>query len=90
MTPLERADEAEQVLKNPVLTKAFEDIREGLVKRLESSPMGDVDTQHEIALTLQVLKQVKQTLVSYIGEKTIVEHRKKQDSFIDKIREKYA
>lgn len=90
MTPLEIADRAEQLLQDPVLAKAFQDIRENLVKQLENLPMGDIDTQHEISLTLQVLKQVKQTLSSYVGEKTLAEHRKKQDSFIEKIRERYA
>lgn len=85
MTPLDRADAAEQLLASPVFREAMADIRAGLVGRLETCPMGDIDTQHEIALTLQICKRIETQLLQYKSAKTIDNHARQQRSFMDNI-----
>jgi hypothetical protein len=90
MTPIERADEAKRVLDNPVMAQVFNDIRMGLVNRLESVPIGDIDTQHEIALTLQLLKKLKDQLQTYVNDVKVDQHREKQENFIQRMRQRIA
>lgn len=90
MTPLERADRAKQLLDDPVVRGAFEDIRMALVRQLEEVPMGDVDTQHEVALSLQLLKRLRTTIARYTDEIAVDQHKQKQDSFMRRIRESFT
>lgn len=90
MTTLERADHAQRVLDDPIMKQVFTDIRMGLVVRLESVPIGDIDTQHEIALTLQLLKKLQAQLQGYINDMKVDQHREKQTSFIEKMRKRIA
>jgi hypothetical protein len=87
MTPSERADRAKQLLNDPVLKGAFSDLRDKLVMQLEASVVSDVETQHEIALMLQLLKRIQSQLLSYQQEAAIDKHRDKQDSFIRRMRQ---
>jgi hypothetical protein len=88
MTPQEKAEQAKQVLTNPVFKHVYGDIRENLVVQLESIPLGDTETQHEITLMLQLLKRVQTTLERYQQSGTVEKHRAKQDSFIERVRER--
>jgi hypothetical protein len=88
MTPQDKAEQAKQVLTNPVFRHVFNDIRENLVVQLESIPLGDTETQHEITLMLQLLKRVQTTLERYQQSGTVEKHRAKQDSFIERVRER--
>ena len=90
MTPLERAEQARHLLQNPTLKAAFEEIRQGLVAKLEEVPMGDVDTHHEVAISLQLLKRLKTQLQRYIDDQAIDKHKQKQATFIEKMRERYT
>jgi len=86
MTPLERATRARQLLADEVLRDALSDIRMSLVSQLESVPIGDIDTQHEIALTMQLLKRLRTQLEMYGQEVTIEQNKRKQESFIQRVR----
>ncbi len=88
MTPFERAEEAKHLLSNETLKKAFLDIREGLVAQLESIPFHEVDTQHEIALMLKLLNKFKAQLRTYIDAEAIERDKVKQQTFIEKMRER--
>ena len=88
MTPIEQAERAKQLLEDQVLRAAFRDIRERLVTRLEQAAIGDVDTHHEVALTLQCLNQVKSQLAVYTQEIAVDQHKQKQDNFIRKMRQR--
>ena len=90
MTPLERADQARHLLQNPTLKAALEEIRQGLVKGIEESAMSDVDTHHEAAISLQLLKRLKQQLERYIDAQTIDQHKQKQATFMERMRERYT
>lgn len=84
MTPFEKSEAAKHLLTNPVLKEALENIREGLVRQLEAAPMGDVDTHHQAALSLQLLKQVRSELHRFISEQTVIEQRTKHESFLQR------
>jgi hypothetical protein len=89
MTPRERAERSEQLLADEVLKGAFDDIRANLVSKLETLPIGDVDTQHEIALMLQLLKQIRAQLAQYVQGQKLDEHKAKEEKFLAKMRERY-
>lgn len=89
MTPLEKAERARQLLADPVMTAAFSDIRMEIVETLETLPISDVETQHESALMLQLLKRLQSKLQNYGGDLAIEKHRQKQDSFIQRVRESF-
>ena len=90
MTPTERAERAQMLLSDALLKEAFGAIRTGLVTRLESVPIGDVDTQHETVLMLQLLKQLRSQLELYVSEGALEKHKRKQETFMERIREKLA
>lgn len=90
MTPKERADRARDLIDDAVLKEAFYDIRMGLVAQLEGLPFGDVDTQHEVALMLQLLRRVRTQLDKYLGDQKVIEARDRNDSFIEKVRKRIA
>lgn len=88
MTPFERAEEARSLLSNETLKKAFLDIREGLVTQLESTAFHEVETQHELALMLKLLKKLNSQLTSYIDADAIERDKVKQQTFIERMRER--
>lgn len=90
MTPLERSDAAKQLLSNPVFKAALHDIREGLVRGLESAQMSDVDTHHEAALSLQLLKRLQTQLQRYIDDAKIEKRKAEQDSWLNRARQSVA
>jgi hypothetical protein len=62
MTPDEEiraARDADRILNDPVFKTAFERIESGLFAKMRAVPMHDIDTQHELILTLQLLGALK-------------------------------
>lgn len=89
MSPKDKADRAQRILDDEVFQSMQEELRMDLVARLESVPMGDIDTQHEIALSLQLLRQMKTRLMSYANEAAMEKAVARHDSFVAKMRESY-
>jgi hypothetical protein len=90
MTPNDKAERAKQVLADPVMKQAFEDIRMRYVEQLEAVPMSDVETQHEVTLCLQLLKRVQAQLQRYVSDQSVDKAKIRQDSFIEKMRERFT
>ena len=65
---IERANQAARLLDDPTLQKAFEGVRMALLSRLEDVALIDRDTQHEIAVSLQLLKQLKRQLHTWVTD----------------------
>jgi hypothetical protein len=61
-----------------------------LVEQLESVAFGDVDTQHEITIMLQLLKRLQGQLQRYIQDQAVDKARKKHDAFVEKTRQRLA
>jgi hypothetical protein len=72
---LDRAHQAERLLQDPTLQKAFEGVRQGLLARIEEAPLGDRDTHHELALSLQALRSVKRMLTNWVTDGTLEKAR---------------
>lgn len=90
MTPSEKAEAAKTLLESPILKAAFTDVRENLVSQLESVPFGDTDTQHEVALMLQLLKRLQGQLHKYMQGTLLEKEKIKQRTFIEKMTERLA
>lgn len=90
MTPRERGDHAKRLLDDPVLRHALDSIRDGIVLKIEASPMGDRDTHHEAAISLQLLKRVRSELMRMVDDVKIDESRAKQDAFIKNMKQSIA
>lgn len=89
MTPRDRADRAKQILDDPVFTEALKSIRERIVSKLETVPVSDHDTEHELVLTLQLLQRIPAQFKAYTDELLIEEHKEQQNSFMDRMRQKF-
>jgi hypothetical protein len=87
MTPRERSDRAKQLLADPTFRVVMKDIREGLVRQLESTAIDDATTHHEIALTLQLLARIPVNLQKYATDLEVDEHRQRQDSWMKRMRQ---
>ena len=87
MTPRERADRAKQILDDPVFAHVFTDIREQLVAKLEMCPVGDVEAQHDLTLTLQLLKQLRTQLARYCDEIVLDNARERQATWLQRARQ---
>jgi len=78
MNDLYLAKSAESLTKDPAFRAAMSGVREALVQRLEECPIADTVMQHEIAISLQLLKQIERHIKSFVttGE---LEMAKKKD-----------
>lgn len=92
MTPGERVARANKArrLVEDELKDVFDGVRSALVERLEACPIGDRDAQHEIALTLQLLKQLKQHLLNYVQDGKLAEREQEQENWLRKARKRFA
>lgn len=89
MTPLERSERAKQLMADEVLQAMFRDVRMSFVEQLESLPMSDVESQHEAALSLQLLKSLWTQLERYSVGAAVDKHKARQASYVERIREKF-
>jgi hypothetical protein len=53
---------AQRLLEDPVLTKAFADVRAGIIERWENTPLRDTTGAHELKLMLKLLNDVRGNL----------------------------
>ena len=88
MTPLEKADHAKRLLADPLLKEAFGSIKDSFIARAEASGMDDIDTHHHIALSLQLLRQLRIRLEQYLSDQALLEHAAKQQTWIDRAKQR--
>ena len=72
------ARDAESLITNPVFKQAFESIESGLINKMRQVPMHDINTQHELILTLQLLSRLKRTFTETIQTGKMAEIQKEQ------------
>lgn len=70
---MKRADEAKRIINEPALKNAFTDIREGLVRNIESCKFGDTATQNSLMLSLQLLKSMQKLIEAHITDGKIAQ-----------------
>ena len=66
LAEVKRGEEAERLMKNPLMVEAFSRVRTGIFDAMNSSPFGDEKTHHHLVLTLQVLGQVEKHLTDVV------------------------
>ena len=74
-----------RLLDDPVFKEAFSVIESTLIERIRQVPMGDVKTQHELVLSVQLLGQLRnhfQTIIdtgkmAQIQKQTILDRAKR-------------
>lgn len=88
MSPREKADKAKQLLADPIFDEIFHDIRDLIVGKLESVAVSDVEAQHDLTITLQLLKQIRSQLSRYADDLVLETARARHDSFIERARKK--
>jgi hypothetical protein len=66
--PVRLGQEAQRLLNDPLLKRAFEGVRQKILDKLEETAIGDTATQHELTLCLQTIKQVKRHLESWVRD----------------------
>jgi len=72
---VERANQARRVLDDPTLQKAMEEVRQSLLKQLEVTAVGDRDSHHEIALSLQALRSIRRVLENWVIDGEVEQRR---------------
>lgn len=91
MTPGERvarANRAAEQLKD--LEWVFQEVRNDMTRALESSALGDVDTHHNIAISLQALKLVQSKLQAVVNDGKMAAVEQEQENWIRRMRRKVA
>jgi hypothetical protein len=81
---------AREILDEDLMGSVFRDVREALVARLEAAAIGDTSTHHEIALTLQLLRQLRAHLESYITDGKLAEREQEDDNFMRRMKRRIA
>lgn len=69
MTPQEeikRGEASKQLLENPLFKSAINEVREGVIRSIANSPMGDEKTHNRLAIALQLLNQIEKNLMTHI------------------------
>ena len=59
---IERGARAERLLKDPLLSEAFESVRQAIFAKIEETPLRDRDALHEWRLMLKLLRDVRANL----------------------------
>ena len=72
------------------MSSVFRDVRNALIERLENTAIGDTATQHELALTLQLLRQLRQHLETYIADGKLAQREMEQEHWIARMRKRIA
>lgn len=67
-----RAEDAKQLLENPMLKTWFEDSRENLVNKIESPTIKEKELEEAVRM-LKLLKSLKANLMSYANSGKIEE-----------------
>lgn len=88
MNALEKAARAKELLEDPIFLEAFNGVRNGLVSQLESCPFADKDLQHEITITLQLLKRIKGSLERFVADGSVEQKALAQKDWIERARQR--
>lgn len=74
---------AQILLDNPLFKDAFTQIESGLIEKMAIVPMADIDTQHELVLSLQLIRKLKKQFVTVVETGKMAQIQK--DTLMDKI-----
>lgn len=77
---LNRADEAERLMANPIFREAVDKTRNGLVSAMEQAAMGDEKTHNRLVIALQLLNKIEKNIkeVADTGKLTKIQLEEKR------------
>ena len=81
---LERAQQAKQLLDNPVYQEAFENVRNAIVSAWSGAPIRDTEGHHELKLMLKLLTDLEANINRVLNDGKIAQieiERQKQPLF---------
>ena len=62
LTEVKRGEQASQVLDNPLFQETVEKVREGIIRSMATSPLGDSETHNRLVIAMQLLNQIEKQL----------------------------
>lgn len=65
---LERGAHADRLLKDVMLSEAFDNVRKAIHERWEHAPLSDREGQHELLLMLRLLNDVRSNLEQAVAD----------------------
>jgi len=63
LTEVKRGEQAAQVLDNPLFKESVEKVREGIIRSMATSPLGDSETHNRLVIAMQLLNQIEKQLM---------------------------
>jgi hypothetical protein len=62
LTEVKRGEQAAQILENPLFKESVDKVREGIIKSMATSALGDETTHNRLVIALQLLNQIEKQL----------------------------
>ncbi len=62
LSEIKRGERASEVLNNELYKEAVANVREGIIKSMAISPLGDESTHNRLVIALQLLNQIEKQL----------------------------
>ena len=62
LSEIKRGERASEVLNNELYKEAVEKVREGIIRSMSSSALGDSETHNRLVIALQLLAQIEKQL----------------------------
>jgi hypothetical protein len=63
LTEVKRGEQASQVLDNPLFKESVDKVREGIIRSMATSPLGDSETHNRLVIAMQLLNQIEKQLM---------------------------
>jgi hypothetical protein len=66
LNEVKRGEQAAQVLDNPLFKESIEKVREGIIRSMATSPLGDSETHNRLVIAMQLLNQIEKQLTDVV------------------------
>lgn len=87
MNPVERSARAKELLESATFKEVYEEVRSDLIAKLETCGFQDIDTQHHLTLSLQLLKQLRTRLERWVDDGKVEGKRQRDLDWRERVRE---
>ena len=67
MEDIKRGEQADVVLNNPLFKESITKVRDGIIKSMASSALGDSETHNRLVIAMQLLNQIEKQLQDVIN-----------------------
>lgn len=67
LAEIKRGERAAEVLNNELYKEAVSNVREGIIKSMAQSPLGDAETHNRLVIALQLLAQIEKQLTDVMA-----------------------